>query len=113
MWQSLATTITQRCLRSHVSHNLLLETHVCLLALPKPGPLAVWVVANLHYSRVLKQIAPLEGQLDKLKGDLSESQGRLQQCQEELMGLDQQVCLLLSLVVVVGKKYASRGSCTS
>lgn len=73
----------------------------------------MWVVANLHYSRVLKQIAPLEGQLDKLKGDLSESQGRLQQCQEELMGLDQQVCLLLSLVVVVGKKYASRGSCTS
>lgn len=58
-----------------------------------PGPLAVWVVANLHYSRVLKQIAPLEGQLNHIKGELSESQGRLQQCQEELLALDEQVCV--------------------
>jgi hypothetical protein len=57
-----------------------------------PGPLAVWVVANLHYSRVLKQIAPLEGQLNQLKGELAESQGRLQQCQDELLALDEQVC---------------------
>jgi hypothetical protein len=54
--------------------------------------LAVWVVANLHYSRVLKQIAPLEGQLNQLKGELAESQGRLQQCQDELLALDEQVC---------------------
>jgi peptidoglycan hydrolase CwlO-like protein len=51
----------------------------------------VWVVANLHYSRVLKQIAPLEGQLNKLKGELTESQDRLNQCQEELIALDEQV----------------------
>lgn len=55
------------------------------------GPLAVWVVANLHYSRVLKQIAPLEGQLNQLTGELKESQDRLQQCQAELMALDEQV----------------------
>jgi septal ring factor EnvC (AmiA/AmiB activator) len=54
----------------------------------------VWVVANLHYSRVLKQIAPLEGQLNQLTGDLKESQDRLKQCQAELVALDEQVgCL--------------------
>jgi chromosome segregation ATPase len=63
----------------------------CLAAAAATGPLAVWVVANLHYSRVLKQIAPLEGQLNKLKGELTESQHRLKQCQEELMALDEQV----------------------
>lgn len=55
------------------------------------GPLAVWVVANLQYSRVLKQIAPLEGQLNQLKGELTESQDRVKQCQGELMALDGQV----------------------
>jgi hypothetical protein len=53
--------------------------------------LAVWVVANLHYSRVLKQIAPLEGQLNHLQGELAASQDRLQQCQAELTALDEQV----------------------
>lgn len=51
----------------------------------------MWVVANLHYSRVLKQIAPLEGQLNHLKGELAASQDRLQQCQAELAALDEQV----------------------
>jgi hypothetical protein len=61
------------------------------MLLVAPGPLAVWVVANLHYSRVLKQIAPLEGQLNQLTGDLKESQDRLKQCQAELLALDEQV----------------------
>jgi len=55
------------------------------------GPLAVWVAANLQYSRVLKQIAPLEAQLNQLTGELTESQDRLKQCQAELMALDDQV----------------------
>jgi hypothetical protein len=53
--------------------------------------MAVWVVANMHYSRVLKQIAPLEGALAALRGQLADSQARLQQCQGELAGLDDQV----------------------
>lgn len=58
----------------------------------------MWVVANLHYSRVLKQIAPLEGQLNQLTGELKESQDRLQQCQAELAALDEQVgCRVLDL----------------
>jgi hypothetical protein len=50
------------------------------------------VVANQQYSLVLKQIAPLEGQLNQLKGELDQSQDRLKQCQEELTALDEQVC---------------------
>lgn len=77
-----------------------------------PGPLAVWVVANLHYSRVLKQIAPLEGQLNQLKGELSESQGRLQQCQEELLALDEQVCVCV-LLASLGCCCVCAWQCTS
>lgn len=53
--------------------------------------MAVWVVANMHFSRVLRRIGPLEAQLDELKGQLADSQQRLQQCQQELSGLDEQV----------------------
>jgi dynein heavy chain 2 len=56
--------------------------------------MATWVKANLSYSRVLEQVAPLEKQLNGLTAGLEESQGRLAQCQEELMGLDQQVTAL-------------------
>lgn len=64
----------------------------CLvMSLSASGPLAVWVTANLQYSRVLKQIAPLEAQLNQLTGELTESQDRLKQCQAELMALDDQV----------------------
>jgi prefoldin subunit 5 len=55
--------------------------------------MAVWVTANLAYSDVLKQIAPLEKELVSLKVGLADSQARLQQCQEELQQLDDQVCV--------------------
>ncbi|KAF6261448.1 ATP-binding dynein motor region D5-domain-containing protein [Scenedesmus sp. NREL 46B-D3] len=58
------------------------------------GPMAVWVSANLAYSDVLKQIAPLEKELTSLKNGLADSQARLQQCQEELQQLDDQVVRL-------------------
>lgn len=53
--------------------------------------MAVWVTANLAYSDVLRQVAPLEAQLGELKAGLADSNKRLVQCQEELGGLDEQV----------------------
>lgn len=71
----------------------------------------MWVVANLHYSRVLKQIAPLEGQLNQLKGELSESQGRLQQCQEELLALDEQVCVCMCVCSACWRHWGAVVAC--
>lgn len=65
-----------------------------LLACFGAGPMAVWVCANVSYSVVLKQIAPLESQLSELKKGLADSQDRLSQCQAELGQLDEQVCVL-------------------
>lgn len=56
-----------------------------------PGPMATWVVANLSYSKVLLEVAPLEKQLDGLTRSLADSQARLGACQQELAELDEQV----------------------
>lgn len=62
--------------------------------------MAVWVCANMSYSDVLKQIAPLESQLTKLKEGLADSQARLSQCQQELGQLDEQVSHVLRCGVI-------------
>ena len=71
----------------------ILKPHIYALPL-STGPMASWVKANLSYSRVLEQVAPLEKQLNGLTAGLEESQARLGQCQEELLQLDQQVNML-------------------
>jgi hypothetical protein len=53
--------------------------------------MATWVVANLSYSKVLLEVAPLEKQLDGLTRSLADSQARLGACQQELAELDEQV----------------------
>jgi hypothetical protein len=62
------------------------------------GPLAMWVVANVAYARVLEKVAPLEAALCGLTASLDASQQRLAQCTQDLQLLDQQVgcgCLWL------------------
>lgn len=54
--------------------------------------MAVWVSANMAYSEVLKQTAPLEKELAALNSSLADSQARLGTCQQELQQLDEQVC---------------------
>lgn len=64
------------------------------------GPMAVWVSANMAYSEVLKQTAPLEKELAALNSSLADSQARLGTCQQELQQLDEQVrgCVCACLV---------------
>lgn len=55
------------------------------------GPLAMWVVANVAYARVLEKTAPLEAALSGLTASLEASQQRLAQCTQDLQLLDHQV----------------------
>ncbi|CAD7696589.1 unnamed protein product [Ostreobium quekettii] len=54
------------------------------------APMASWVKANLEFSKVLENVAPLEDKLQGLTASLKASQDRLITCEEDLAALDQQ-----------------------
>lgn len=58
------------------------------------APLAQWVVANVQYSHVMEQIAPMREELARASESLEISSHRLQECEEELATLDERVAEL-------------------
>lgn len=60
------------------------------------APLAVWVEANVQYSRVLLSIAPLRKEFSEATAKLDSARNRLVQCETELKTLDDQVATLKS-----------------
>ena len=55
------------------------------------APLAVWVKANLAYSKVLEKVAPLEDELNALMANIDNSATLIAQYEQELKKCDEQV----------------------
>lgn len=72
------------------------------------APLAVWVKANVAFSKVLEKVHPLEEALEHLTRSLETSQSRLKQCTQDLAELDDEArrqitSLRAQLTACVGK----------
>ena len=52
------------------------------------APMAEWVLANLRYSEVIQQIAPLTRELSRLEESLEKGTTRLRECEVEVAELD-------------------------
>ncbi|KNE55585.1 hypothetical protein AMAG_01476 [Allomyces macrogynus ATCC 38327] len=58
------------------------------------APLAVWVTANLEYSKVIERVAPLQSKLNQLNLSLDQSRKRIIELNEAVTSVDQTVAKL-------------------
>ncbi|KAI9183234.1 hypothetical protein H9P43_004151 [Blastocladiella emersonii ATCC 22665] len=58
------------------------------------APLAVWVVANLEYSKVIERVQPLQNQLNKVNASLDQSRKRIEELHQAVLSVDETVAKL-------------------